>query len=84
MTALQLSPKLAARIRRKLRSSSYGDADRLLTAALQVLDERDTALQRDVAAGFDQLLRGQTRERSMTEIIAMAQQRHAGKPGTKG
>lgn len=75
MTALQLSPKIAARIRRKLRNSSYGDAERLLTAALHVLDERDKALKRDVALGFEQLKQGQSRERSMAEIIAAAHDR---------
>ncbi len=70
MTALQLSPKLAARIRRKLRSSSYGDADRLLTAALQVLDERDKALQRDVAAGLAAADAGNFSDQDVLQIAA--------------
>ncbi len=70
MTALQLSPKIAARIRRKLRNSSYGDAERLLTAALHVLDERDKALKRDVALGIEAAKAGDFSSQDVLQIAA--------------
>lgn len=84
MTTLELSPRIAARIRRKLRNGAYADADSVVAEALRLLDERDKLEKRDVALGFEQLRKGAISKRSMEDIIALANKRHARKSQPKG
>jgi antitoxin ParD1/3/4 len=59
---VSLTPQLEELIKRKVATGMYGNASEVVREALRLLDERDRyqLLRTEVAAGFEQIERGET------------------------
>ncbi|HWN40895.1 MAG TPA: type II toxin-antitoxin system ParD family antitoxin [Thermoanaerobaculia bacterium] len=72
-----LSPDLERLVHERVATGQYGSAGEVIREALRLLKERDVAfkdLQRDVAAGLEQLDRGEADVLDIAAIKAKARQ----------
>jgi antitoxin ParD1/3/4 len=67
---VSLTPQLEDIIKRKVASGMYGNASEVVREALRLMDERDRyqELRAEVAAGFEQIERGDTVPLNMESI----------------
>lgn len=74
---ISLTPELESVVNRRVRSGRYGSASEVIREALRLLEERDRLralrfleLRRDVAAGVDELDRGESEPLDASKIKA--------------
>ena len=80
---VSLTPQLEEAIKRKVATGRYGNASEVVREALRLMEERDRyhELRAEVAAGFEQIERGDTAPMDMEDIKRAA--REAARQGRK-